>query len=106
MAQNADCRRSGGRLRQDSVFCNLGEILDISATGLRMQSTRKRRGKVMVHLAGPIEQMVLEAEVIWSRRLGFRRYEVGLRFCEMNEATMKKLGAIMFSRSQKLPKAA
>jgi signal transduction histidine kinase len=78
--QPADDRRLHGRLPQELLRCNLGVVLDLSMGGMRIRCTKAPKGRLDVEIddvEGPVR---LQAEVMWSRRLGFRRYEVGLYF--------------------------
>ena len=77
-------RRKSGRLRQATTLaCNLGAIVDLSASGARILRTRKLRGKLDVILFDSVRLLKLRAEVIWCKRLGFRKYEVGLKFHQL-----------------------
>jgi hypothetical protein len=81
-----DLRRSG-RLRVELLSCKLGHVLDMSATGMRV----RRRGrqlvskgdKVQVTLKSLLGQQTVKAEVMWIKKLGFLRYEFGLRFVDI-----------------------
>jgi hypothetical protein len=104
--QHSDCRRQGGRLLQEALRCSLGDVIDVSATGMRILTNRKRRGKVTIHLEGRFGQMAVAAEVIWSRRLGFRRHQVGLRFLNLDRKQARQLRDLMFCHRQIMPEAA
>ena len=76
--------RKHGRVRCESIESNLGEIRDLSASGARLR--RRKRLSVgagaMVNLEiegldGPVRVL---ARVVWTRRLGFFRHEVGVLF--------------------------
>lgn len=84
-------RRESERLRQRGVKCNLGAVLDISPTGMRMLSTSALEGQVSITLDGGDAQVTLHAAVVWSRRLGFRRHMAGLRFADVDAAEAELL---------------
>ena len=86
-SQNAeyDDRRNAGRVSVSStVRCSLGDILDLSATGLRLLSHRSLCGEVRFALLAPGLGVQLTGEVVWSRREGFRRHVVGVRFLDVD----------------------
>jgi signal transduction histidine kinase len=78
--QPADDRRAHGRLPQELLQCNLGQVLDLSMGGMRIQCNKVPKGRLDVELHDIEGTVNLQAEVMWSRRLRFRKYEVGLYF--------------------------
>lgn len=86
-----DGRRVPGRLPQDSLFCELGPVLDLSPGGLRVLSTKPRDGVIRVTLYGDSVEVKIRAKVAWSRRHGFRRHEIGLTFIDVDEDVSKIL---------------
>lgn len=87
-------RRSVGRRRLELLYSNLGPVLDLSCDGVRVLSTRRLRGRQIIKLH--VEQGVVEfrAEVRWSRRLGFRRHEVGMLFENLADHQRRLLAQI------------
>lgn len=79
-------RRHSARLPQDVLLkCNLGEICDISKTGMRIR--RKgvpRNSLVSVNISDGNEQLQIQAEVVWVKKRGFRNYEMGLQFIDLS----------------------
>lgn len=55
-------------------------VTDLSTTGMRIRCSRPLSGTVSVHLGDADNEVRLQAEVRWIRRMGLRRYEMGLRF--------------------------
>ena len=49
------------------------------------------KGEIEVELFDLEQPLILKAEVMWSRRLGFRRYEVGLNFVDIPSHVAKQL---------------
>lgn len=90
--------RSRGRMRCNNVISSLGPVLDFSATGVRVLSRRPLKqhpgGTVSVRIESAFEPITLPVIVRWSRRLGFRRHEIGLEFAEVNERTRAVLSEI------------
>jgi hypothetical protein len=87
-------RRSHGRLLQEGVVCNLGVVLDLSAGGMRILSTRPAEGEKELHIKSFEADATVRADVVWCKRLGFRRHELGLRFKELNKETQQTLASI------------
>src|SRR5687768_7778330 len=85
-------RRSHGRLRQQGVLCNLGVVLDLSAGGMRVLSTKNHEGEMMVRIWTVSEKALVKVGVVWSQRVGFRRYVIGMRFLELSESSATMLG--------------
>ncbi|MBT8486673.1 MAG: PilZ domain-containing protein [Phycisphaerales bacterium] len=76
----ADNHRRHGRLKPGVLWCNLGVLQDISASGLRVVCKRPVEGGLRVVLRGPDRVMRLNARVVWCRKLKFRKYEAGIQF--------------------------
>jgi len=60
-------------------------VLDLSAGGMRVLSTRPLLGTKDIGLRGGDFSVKLRTKVAWSRRLGFRRHEIGLTFLDIDE---------------------
>lgn len=80
-----DGRRIPGRLPQEQLICDLGPVLDLSPGGMRVLATRPRLGSMDVGLRGGDVSLSLRVKVAWSRRLGFRRHEIGLTFIDVDD---------------------
>ncbi len=80
-----DGRRIPGRVAQEWLVSDLGPVLDLSPGGMRVLATRYRVGKLDVRLRGGDVSLTLRTNVAWSRRLGFRRHELGLAFIDVDE---------------------
>lgn len=90
----SDARRASGRLRQEALDCNLGAVLDLSLGGMRVLCNRPPKGEIDVELMGSEVKLRLRGEVVWTRRVGFRKYEVGLNFLRVPAETIKQLTRI------------
>ena len=87
-------RRVPGRLPQELLYCNLGPVLDLSAGGMRVLSTKSRAGNLDVELQGADVSLTVGAKVAWAHRLGFRRHEIGLSFVDVDEDVFQILSRI------------
>ncbi len=72
--QLGDDRRTGGRLPQELLECNLGPVLDLSTGGMRVLCKRPHQGPLEACLRASQYSMTLSGQVVWSKRLGFRRH--------------------------------
>jgi hypothetical protein len=73
--------------------------MDVSASGLRLE-LRRPFGitdgmTIQVALVSPGGQIVLPATVVWSKRAGYRRFELGATFGTMMEELRRKLGQVI-----------
>ncbi len=89
-----DGRRIPGRVPQEMLVCDLGPVLDLSPGGMRVLCTRRHEGKIGTTLWGGDLKLALGARVAWSRRLGFRRHEIGLTFLGVDEGVADLLSRI------------
>jgi signal transduction histidine kinase len=87
----SDDRRAHGRLPQELLQSSLGPVLDLSMGGMRVQCPKAPKGRIEVELEDAEGPVRLQAEVMWSRRLGFRKYEVGLYFSHVAPDVAKQL---------------
>lgn len=90
-------RRTRGRVLQQGVVCSLGIVLDLSAGGMRILSTRSYQGVLEVNVRTEYDQVIVQGEIMWSRRAGFRRHLVGLQFLNMQGETREQLARIASS---------
>ncbi len=87
-------RRLYPRLLQALVLTNFGPVLDLSLSGARIRCARALEGIVDVDLMASEETLFLQAEVVWTKRIGFRKYEAGLRFLEVTPDVAEQLTRI------------
>lgn len=85
------------------LSCKLGEVLDLSGSGMRVRSTGKpqlKRGQVVaLTLRAGDKQLRVTTQAVRLRRLGFRSWEIGLRFVELRpsvQAALKTLARFGF----------
>ena len=84
-------RRRGGRLPLEAVRCGAGTVIDISGTGMKIRSRCEVHGYVQTTLQGLGSELTILAQVAWCRKVGFMKYEAGLQFVEMDDATRQAL---------------
>ena len=76
-------RRRFGRFKAQRLGCNKGVVLDLSGGGVRLRCSRRLSGRIEIKLWTPREGVAVHGNVVWTRRLGFRKYEIGVEFCDL-----------------------
>ena len=84
-------RRRFGRRRQEDLLSNLGPVLDMSQSGIRILAVKNLRGEINIKLYSFDTVLKLRGHVIWSKRLGFRRHCVGIEFYEMTTEMIEQI---------------
>lgn len=87
-------RRVPGRVPQEALECDLGPVLDMSSGGMRVLCTRPYEGEVQIHVEGYDVVLTIQARVAWIQKLGFRRFEIGLAFLDIDEDVAQMLTRI------------
>lgn len=87
-------RRLFRRIQPYWLHCDHGLIIDLSANGIRLLSKRRLEGFVDVRLWNDRQGLAQRAEVIWSKRVGFRQWESGLQFVNYGPESTKLLAEI------------
>ena len=87
-------RRTRGRVRQQGVMSNAGVVIDLSGGGVRVLSTHPLEGKLQLTISCESDTVTVNAEVVWSKRVGFRRHVAGLRFIDLDEAGLRIVSRI------------
>ena len=76
-------RRSQIRIPQVELQCSLGRVLDITSAGMRVVCRRTPRQKwIKFDLNTTVDPLPVRAKVVWAKRLGFRKHELGLHFIQ------------------------
>lgn len=90
-------QRKHGRVRCQGIYCSFGEILDMSASGMRVLSAIRPPpvDKIVTvtiqTLEGPV---AVEARVIWSRKTSFFKREIGMRFVDLLPSAASALSRV------------
>jgi hypothetical protein len=75
-------RRNSRRLPQDNIESNFGPVLDLSAGGMRVISSKALSGVITVSLSGRGFDQKLRARVTRCKKVGFRVYEAAFQFLD------------------------
>lgn len=90
-------RRRHGRVVCQDVTCSLGQILDLSASGMRVRCKGKPP-KVGVTIATTIESfdglLFVGCSVSWVRHVGFMKNEIGVTFVALTPLMQAALARI------------
>ncbi|XAL99646.1 DnaJ domain-containing protein [Phycisphaeraceae bacterium D3-23] len=96
---DADWRnRRAERFGTASVKCQLGSVVDMSATGMRLLCDKKPPVAVGNVYATKISfddgAMPLQVQVRWIKRRGLRQFELGLQFVALKSGADRVLEAV------------
>lgn len=96
-AEQANARKHG-RLKCELVSSTLGEVVDISGSGMRVRSPGKppiRTGQQFdLTVSGLGEQIHLPVKCVWIRRIGLFKREIGLAYGELPDETRSRLSKL------------
>jgi hypothetical protein len=87
-------RRTYGRRRQELLDSNFGPVLDLSLGGARISTRAELEGEVDLVIKADSGELTLPATVRWVRRVGFRKYEAGLMFLQLDDLAAQRLAEI------------
>jgi len=91
-------RRKHGRLEQEAVMSGLGQVLDLSASGMRVLGRKSvPRGEFTTWIRGLGVSMTVRARVAWSKRRGMLRQELGLQFVNVTPDVARQLTDLAMS---------
>ncbi len=92
------CRRKHRRYESHVVMCELGEVKDISAGGMRIQCEGKpplrlgRSANIKLSFVGG--GIVVTVEAVWHKRRGLKQHEIGMQFIGVSEEMTKALDSL------------
>ena len=93
-------RRKFGRIKGGQLRCNRGTVIDISSGGMKLRSRTRIQGKMKIKLWTHLRDATVPAQVVWTERLGFRKYDIGLQFYDVTDEIADTLSAFaMYLRS-------
>ncbi|MBS0196002.1 MAG: PilZ domain-containing protein [Planctomycetes bacterium] len=76
-------RRRHGRVLCEDLSSSLGEVVNLSASGMRVRGAEKPPkvgSRLTIRIDAPDGALFAGTVVQWTRRIGLFRFEVGLRF--------------------------
>ncbi len=66
---------------------------------MRVLAVKPQTGTIRISLWGMDVDLTVHAKVVWSRKLGFRRHELGLAFIDVDEDVKQILTRIAATHS-------
>lgn len=89
-----DERRQCGRIRVELLKSNLGRVVDLSATGMKVHCRswfrpRKKRTRVVLRCIDGIS--TIPASIVRVQRIGPRTWELGIEFARINDKLRSRL---------------
>lgn len=98
-------KRSAARVTCNAITCSLGEIINASIAGMRILSRRRlpieKRDFITFEVNGPEGNFPLRAQVIWTKRRGLRKHEIGLELMDSTPADIEKMGKVISGTTEK-----
>lgn len=90
--------RKHPRLATESISCALGEVVDLSSAGMRLNCKSKPPlqvgQEVQVRLLFPRGSLIVTVQARWLRRCGLRKFEMGLQFRNLSPAATQALDSL------------
>ncbi len=87
--------RKHGRVRSQTITCSLGEVIDISASGMKVRMGNKPAFKpheeVSVTVNGVTNPFEVRATFAWSRRNSLFKWTAGFQFSTLPDEVRKEL---------------
>ncbi len=84
-------KRYTGRIQEDGLYTDRGPVLNMSAAGLRLRSSRRLKGTIPLIICSNDGRLDVKAMVIWNKRRGFFAFDVGVQFVDVDATTSQKL---------------
>lgn len=91
-------RRRFGRFNARGVKCNLGEVVDLSATGARVRTRKTLTGEQSLELPGSKNPVTLRATIVWAKKAGLLTYEYGLHFIDPTPDQVRAIRMIAMAK--------
>ena len=98
--------RRHARLHQKLLLSNLGQVMDVSAGGLRIRSRRRPppvNHQVEITLSGMDMPARVLGRVVWTRRTGLFSHEMGIELVNPDPTIVQFFGMIACSDIRHMP---
>jgi PAS domain S-box-containing protein len=88
----ATANRTLPRMPQEFLNCNLGEVAELGAGGMRLFCAKPPRGpEVTITFDPGVFDKEIRAEISWSKKIGRNKHDVGLRFLDLTPEEQKQI---------------
>lgn len=98
-------RRASSRVEPGALVSSVGPILDLSGSGMRVEARDVPKHPFTVEIRHEGERHFARAEMVWSKRVGFRRREAGIRFLNVDPALAETLTRIAMESRRRADRA-
>ena len=89
-------RRRAARVQPTHLYSSVGQVVDLSLTGLRVVSRRELAGELEAAVYRRHERpVIVRARVIWAHWVGFGRYLVGMTFIQPSPCQVARIRAFL-----------
>lgn len=89
-------RRQRNRVMCEGLSCNLGSVIGLSGTGMRIRARGwcriRQEDQVNVTLKNSDLTLALQARIAWVKKTGMFQYEAGLAFLNLTHEQTQLLG--------------
>lgn len=95
--ESASNRRRHGRVLCQDVECSLGEVLDLSASGMRIRLRGKPPaiGETFELTLDALDiHLVIPSKVCWVRKAGLLKQDAGIEFAAIDAKTRSSLALL------------
>lgn len=98
-------RRVSSRRPVSGLWCDKGQVLDLSAHGVRLQSPRRwQEGRTCTLTVGDGDASVtLEARCVWCRQDGLFSHQVGVMFENTEPDAVEQLARLVAAHAVEAP---
>ncbi len=94
----SNSQRRFGRILCHQITCSLGEVLDLSAGGMRIRCTGSmglREGDAVgLTLRAGNAPVPLPCKIVWMRKSGWRAWEIGVVFEQLSPNARQSLNTL------------
>lgn len=98
VSANLQNARRHGRVRTPGVPSSVGPLIDLSASGCRVECERRpgfREGDTFqITIKGPDGSFPLDVRVAWVRKTGWFKHQAGLEFLDVNGVARQQLATL------------
>jgi len=93
IARSTDDRRICGRLLTEQLETDVGRVVNLSASGMRVVTRHSLKGRIGESIEVSLGETgaIVKGQIVWARRTGFRKHVAGIRFIELADADRSRL---------------
>jgi hypothetical protein len=84
-------RRGSGRLEQELLYCQYGQIVNLSSGGCRVACKKMPPKECEVMLFGVGEAVKVKARLAWKKKVGLFKHHIGFEFLDVSPELKSQL---------------